>query len=543
MPTTALYHWRVAGSPVEILVDLALVDRLRIAAAASTDETGGILLGYYDNNYLVINDFEGIDSEHRRGAAYTLSQKDEARLASRLELKRKRGAGIPVGFFRTHLRPGMFLDEGDNHVLSTYFSSPNQVALLIKPAGDRAATGGFFFWEEGEMNRKQSYLPFPLSSRELETGDFPLVEPVAAVGTVSPSSPLSDFEEAETVDMPHAPGATPAKGVSTAAATHVGSATTETPKIARGRNLPWQLIGSVAALAAFGGYLIGTSGSHRDRFGARSGDMTLNSQPPEPQPVAAPPVTPLDRSARPAAMPPVQAPAAAVPAETKPADSPPIAPPPSVKPTAPSAPVQKSKPVPAIPSRVIAENRVARALPPVAQASAPPEDSSATWQHFHPEGPTQPAVVANVAPPHVTEAAPRQAAVPAGPIALSSVSLEAVESGSVGRAFSKIPLFGSLHHSRSGENFTPPQALRSGAPRVPAELARELTGALPVDLKLKVDVSGRVSSVEILSHQSPPEFVRLAGDAAYDWKFEPARVKDKVVSSDVIAHFTFRPSL
>ncbi len=118
-----------------------------------------------------------------------------------------------------------------------------------------------------------------------------------------------------------------------------------------------------------------------------------------------------------------------------------------------------------------------------------------------------------------------------------------MESGGIGRAFGKIPLFGSLHRSRSGDNFVPPQALHSYAPNVPHDLARELTGTLPVDLKLTVDKSGHVSSVEIISHQTPTEFLRLAGDAAYDWQFEPAKLKDKPISSDVIAHFRFRPAL
>ena len=85
--------------------------------------------------------------------------------------------------------------------------------------------------------------------------------------------------------------------------------------------------------------------------------------------------------------------------------------------------------------------------------------------------------------------------------------------------------------------------MKSGAPAVPTDLARELTGTLPVDLRIKVDSNGHVSSVEVLSHQTAAEFVRLAGDAAYDWQFQPARIKDKAVASDIIAHFKFRPSL
>jgi len=108
---------------------------------------------------------------------------------------------------------------------------------------------------------------------------------------------------------------------------------------------------------------------------------------------------------------------------------------------------------------------------------------------------------------------------------------------------SKVPVLGSFHRYRGGENFTPPKPLREHTPTVPAGLAAQLTGTLPIDLKLNVDENGRVSGVELLSSHSSPDFVRLAGDAAYEFQFEPARMKDKAVPSDIIAHFRFRPIL
>lgn len=533
MVTTALYHWKVAGSPVEILIDLPLVDRLRVAATSSDTEIGGLLLGHFDGNYTVITDFDPVECEHRRGTAFTLSQRDEQRLGARIEARRKRGATL-VGFFRSHLRPGMFLDEGDNSVLSSHFNAPSQVALLIRPSADRTATGGFFFWEEGEMNRKQTYLAFPMNSRELELGDFPLVEPVA-----SPAAsviPFADFDSAETIDSISRPAPVPIEEpVPVPIPVSNASQTTQLPEPRRyptreiepvatssaHRKLPWPIIGLIAAGAAFGGYLIGTSGSHSDRFGARSGDMTVNSAP-EPQPVIA---------QKP------YAPAAQPNADVVPALAMQIPPAPVIAQTTPPKPAAP-KPAPALHQPPLRPPVFKAAIAPIGPAQPTADQNSASWQHFHPPTPAAPAQVAETAPvpPPVIPRTP----VPSQPTAESSVSLESVESGTLGRAFGKIPF---LHHARSGENFVPPQAVSSFAPKVPHDLARELTGPLPVDLKLTVDKSGRVSSVEIISHQTPTEFVRLAGDAAYDWKFEPARLKDKPISSDVIAHFRFRPLL
>ena len=147
MPTQALYHWSVAGAGIDVLVDLALVDLLRAACTSSTDEIGGILLGHFDGKYTIVTNFEAVESEHRRGTAYTLSKRDESRLGARLEARRRNEAEVPVGFFRSHLRPGLFLDEGDNNTICSFFPNANQVALLVRPAADRTAVGGFFFWK------------------------------------------------------------------------------------------------------------------------------------------------------------------------------------------------------------------------------------------------------------------------------------------------------------------------------------------------------------------------------------------------------------
>jgi hypothetical protein len=420
----------------------------------------------------------------------------------------------------------MFLDEGDNSVLTSHFNNPSQVALLIRPSADRSATGGFFFWEEGEMNRKQTYLPFPMNARELELGDFPLLEPVAAAIA---SVPPPDFENAETLDSVPGPATPMAEQL-------VSVPNVELPEPRRfptreiepiavssgNRKLPWPIIGVIAAGAAFGGYLIGTSGSRSDRFGARSGDMTVNSEP-EPQPVIAPqPPAPSPK------------PALVAPAAIQTALAPPPAP---VLAAAASAPPKPPISKPALRQTPVRNPVLLASVAPnpPAQGVGDPSSSdtaSASWQRFHPATAAQVSEAAPAPPPIV--AAPPQ------PSAEASVSLESVESGTLGRAFGKIPF---LHRSRSGGNFVPPQAVTSFPPKIPRDLARELTGPLPVDLKLTVDKSGRVSSVEIISHQTPTEFVRLAGDAAYDWKFEPARLKDKPISSDVIAHFRFRPLL
>jgi hypothetical protein len=542
MPTTALYHWSVAGSPVNILLDLPLVDRLRAACGHPGAEVGGILVGHFDGNYTVITDFETIDSEHRRGTAYSLSSRDEVRLGARIEARSKHHRGEVVGFFRSHLRPGMFLDEGDNQIVSGHFSDPRQAVLLVKPASDGTATGGFFFWEDGEMNRKQTYLPFPMNAGELEKGDFPLVEPVGDTG-YGPNT--ANFDTAETVDR--------ASAAATAASldsleTHAGVSmparpasvvTAEIRPAARKRN--WPAFAMIAAGAALGGYIVGTSGSNHDRFGSRAGDITVGGDE-SPAPSSAQPATPATKAPQ------------SVPLEKRASlqSAPPtFTPPPPVDDDRPSPmPAMKAPPAPApaIPPAAPPQTALAQTTPVLSAkpeiAPAPPLAASnqAGWSHFGNNGYGNNGAAA--APPSTalptTSAAPArtpaQTPVPPPTSGDGSVYLESVEDGGFRQALHHIPLLG---HSHSGDDFVPPQAIRSFAPKLPADIARGLTSSQPVDLKLKVDNTGRVTSVELLSRGTPADFVRLAGDAAYDWQFEPARLKDKPVSSEVIAHFRF----
>ena len=321
MPTTALYHWTVSGCPVDVLIELPVVERLRVAALAEENEIGGLLIGSFDGNYTIISDFEEIESEHRRGVGYQLSTRDERKMAARIEAWSHRKQGQVVGAFRSHRRPGLYLDESDYGLLSSYFRNSQQVALLVKPEASGTANGGFFFWEDGDVNRKQTYLQFPMDAQRLEDEDFPLVEPVSTSASghdllmppapVPATSPVDDwsparvrsenplaapvgFELADTIDaiptprasQPVSEDSTPGARRAVLPAPQPASAGPR-PSLQRYR---WSVLGMIAALAAFGGYVFGTASSHNDRFGSRPDDISVNSQPPAPDPPKAAPV-------------------------------------------------------------------------------------------------------------------------------------------------------------------------------------------------------------------------------------------------------------
>ena len=180
MADSCFYVWEPEGGPVSVELSLACVDALsaRVREAAAVEEPqsrrgteiGGLLLGRrIDPGKVRIEHFEELASEHRRGASFDLSPSDRVRLLRRVEKKRPTEV---LGYFRSHTRLGMYLDENDNTVARQFFRKPTDVFLLVKPNGEAAPTGGFFFWRDGDIDRRQTPLPFPLDRGLLLTSGY-----------------------------------------------------------------------------------------------------------------------------------------------------------------------------------------------------------------------------------------------------------------------------------------------------------------------------------------------------------------------------------
>jgi TonB family protein len=186
--SAAGYVWEDPGDSIMIQVSLDLVEQLGAAvqrglgAGPRGNEIGGVLWGRPLPGFrraVLIEDFELAPCEHLRGASYTLSPKDQRVLGTRLA---RRSARQAVGYFRSHTRPGMYLDRDDFAVFSQHFPEPWQVFLLVRPSTEGPAMGGFFFWEDGDVNRRSTYRQFPFDCARLATGDFPITggQPAAA---------------------------------------------------------------------------------------------------------------------------------------------------------------------------------------------------------------------------------------------------------------------------------------------------------------------------------------------------------------------------
>jgi hypothetical protein len=179
------YEWSAPGGAFSIQISFDVIDRMAAEIMKAFwslpkrgVEIGGILLGRVsEGEPAVIEDYEPVGCEHRRGPSYVLSEPDRRKLEK--ALRKARGGRQVVGFFRSHTRLGLYLDKDDMAVIESYFSNPNHVFLLVRPEASGVGTAGFFFWEEGDIHRQSTYREFPFSTEKLrEPAGAPTPAPV-----------------------------------------------------------------------------------------------------------------------------------------------------------------------------------------------------------------------------------------------------------------------------------------------------------------------------------------------------------------------------
>ncbi|HYP05630.1 MAG TPA: TonB family protein [Bryobacteraceae bacterium] len=162
--------WTVERKPVSVHLRETVAAQIRAAANAPQEaraglERGGILWGRVrdtgEDYYLISIEFaEHLACDHTHGEGWVPSEKDRRLLRKRL----KSGYGDLqcVGYWRTHQRPGLYLDTRDLDLMATLFSQPWCVALCVRPP----STAGFFLWENGDIHRTSSYREFELPDAE-----------------------------------------------------------------------------------------------------------------------------------------------------------------------------------------------------------------------------------------------------------------------------------------------------------------------------------------------------------------------------------------
>ncbi len=175
------YVWQPPGKPFTIKLAFDVIDRMNVeimrgfgAVRRRGTEAGGVLLGRIDpvgsHSYITVDDFEPVPCEYAFGPSYILSTQDLQHLRKSLaQFDPSAGLDIyTVGYYRSHTRDGLFLDDGDLKFFREYFPDPLHIALLVKPFATRAGAAGFFFEEpNGVIVGRASYLEFPFRRKDL----------------------------------------------------------------------------------------------------------------------------------------------------------------------------------------------------------------------------------------------------------------------------------------------------------------------------------------------------------------------------------------
>lgn len=168
---TATGKWSVPECPFEIAYSARVLDDIRLAVVEAFfslprggAEIGGILLGQWHGNRISINGREALDCEHATGPSFTLSPRDQARLADMTAKARRNPSNRqPVGWYHSHTRSEILLSETDQDIHNRYFPEPWQVALVLKPNTFEPTRAGFFFREpDGSIRGATSYKDFEL---------------------------------------------------------------------------------------------------------------------------------------------------------------------------------------------------------------------------------------------------------------------------------------------------------------------------------------------------------------------------------------------
>jgi Gram-negative bacterial TonB protein C-terminal len=108
------------------------------------------------------------------------------------------------------------------------------------------------------------------------------------------------------------------------------------------------------------------------------------------------------------------------------------------------------------------------------------------------------------------------------------------------RTVSKIPLVRRL---RKPEKTVVAVPVHRAEPSLSATDKQSVVRPVSVDVKVFVAESGKVNGAEVVGYGDPPQWglANAALSAARRWTFEPARIDDVPVASEMMMHFRFRP--
>ncbi len=192
------FSWQAPGAPASVKMHFDVVDAMTADVIEGFNalprrgvEVGGFLVGRRENATIFIDRFECVTCEYRFGPSYILSEHDKARFQetwARLYGDEKLSI---VGFYRSHTRKNLQLEQSDLELLNRWFDDPASVFLVVKPIDITHLTAEFFFWENGALPMQSAGNEFAFRGRGagMVTEAQPLIVATRRDAPVVPSEP------------------------------------------------------------------------------------------------------------------------------------------------------------------------------------------------------------------------------------------------------------------------------------------------------------------------------------------------------------------
>jgi proteasome lid subunit RPN8/RPN11 len=258
--------WVVPESPVDVEYSLVVIEEIRQVVADGFQrlqrggiEVGGVLYGTREDRVVRILAMREIACEHARGPTFHLSENDRSALTAQLardkEDMRLEGL-LVVGWFLSHTRSDVTLQQSDLDTYNTFFPQRWQVTMVVHPGRAGAMRAGFFVREpDGKVKGERSYQEFNFPDRLAGVLDRaprerrPVVDPPPAERIPSTRYPIlpdapglrETIDPREPLDEPRPPFDAPLFGQPSRPIPPYS------PYPNTGRKIPWAIIGVVVA--------------------------------------------------------------------------------------------------------------------------------------------------------------------------------------------------------------------------------------------------------------------------------------------------------
>ncbi|MEZ5402485.1 MAG: hypothetical protein R2729_22610 [Bryobacteraceae bacterium] len=164
-------RWAPESCPFTVEYSRQVVEELRVYGEEWFQkiphggmEVGAVLFGTYQDGVVRILEWRPLPCEHAKGPGFTLSEKDLQhleRLAEEWAVAPELDGMVPVGWFHTHTRSGLFFSSDDCAIFDRYFPDPWALSLVLCYAKNKPVIGGFFYREfDGSVKGEESALAF-----------------------------------------------------------------------------------------------------------------------------------------------------------------------------------------------------------------------------------------------------------------------------------------------------------------------------------------------------------------------------------------------